>query len=195
MNQKLSICVYCGSRSGVSPAYVQAAQQVGQWLGSHQIRLVYGGGNAGLMGTVANAALAAGGEVYGIIPQSLIKKEQGHRGITELRIVDTMHQRKQAMAQASDAFLALPGGIGTFEEFFEVWTWRQLAYHDNPIGLLNVDGYYDGLLNFMQTGVNAGFMNQEQLSYLTIESQVEPMMEKLTQLMQQPSQADSYHAI
>ena len=99
------------------------------------------------------------------------------------------------MALASDAFLALPGGIGTFEEFFEVWTWRQLAYHDNPIGLLNVGGYYDGLLNFMQTGVNAGFMNQEQLSYLTIESQVGPMMEKLTQLMQQPSQADSYHAI
>lgn len=194
-NKAFSICVYCGSSPGVSSVYEDAAQQVGQWLGQHSIRLVYGGGNSGLMGTVANATLAAGGEVYGVIPQSLMNTEHGHRGITELVIVETMHQRKQAMAQASDAFLALPGGIGTFEEFFEAWTWRQLGYHDNPIGLLNVAGYYDRMLEFMSQSVAAGFMRGGQMDYLTIENEPVAMMEQLHQLIQQPSLADSFKNI
>ena len=193
--QQLSICVYCGSRPRVCAQYIEAAEQVGRWMAAHNIRLVYGGGNSGLMGAVANAALAAGGEVYGVIPQSLIDTEHGHRGITELVIVQTMHQRKQAMAEASNAFLALPGGIGTFEEFFEAWTWRQLSYHDNPIGLLNINNYYNDLLKFIDTSIASGFMGQEQLEYLTIETSVEAMMEKLHLQLQCPSQKDSFKAI
>lgn len=193
--KKFSICVYCGSRHGASPLYTQAAREVGQWLGRHGYRLVYGGGNAGLMGEVANATLCAGGEVYGVIPQRLMDIEQGHLGITELVVVQTMHQRKQAMAEASDAFLALPGGIGTFEELFEAWSWRQLAYHDNPIGLLNIHGYYDKLLGFIETSIQQGFMDEKQVSYLTIANNVTQMMEQLAHLLSQPSQPDSFDAI
>ena len=142
----ISLCVYCGSRPGDLPAYADAARAVGTEIGRRGWQLVYGGGRAGLMGVVADAALAAGAAVVGVIPQSLMVRELGHAGLTELHVVDTMHQRKTMMAERSDAFLALPGGIGTFEELFEVWTWRQLGYHDQPIGLLNVAGYYDPLL-------------------------------------------------
>ena len=156
----LSVCVYCGSRIGASPAHVAAASAVGQVIGERGWRLVYGGGRAGLMGATADAALAAGAQVLGVIPHSLMEREVGHAGLSELRVVQTMHQRKQAMAEAADVFLALPGGIGTFEELFEVWTWRQLGYHDKPIGLLNVDGYYDTLLAFLAHSVQQGFMDQ-----------------------------------
>lgn len=195
MGRKLSICVYCGSRHGTSPIYTQAANELGQWLGKHNYRLVYGGGKAGLMGEVANATLTAGGEVYGVIPQRLIDIEQGHNGITELVIVQTMHQRKQAMAEASDAFIALPGGIGTFEEFFEVWSWRQLAYHDNPIGLLNINGYYDKLLAFMESSIEQGFMNEKQMTSLTIANDVPQMMKKIELLLSKPSKPDSFDKI
>ncbi len=141
-----SVCVYCGSRNGESGLHAESAAEVGRLIGERGWRLVYGGGRAGLMGVVADAALAAGAPVLGVIPQSLVDREVAHAGLTELRVVSTMHQRKQAMAEAADVFLALPGGIGTFEELFEVWTWRQLGYHDKPVGLLNSGGYYDGLI-------------------------------------------------
>lgn len=178
-SSSLSICVYCAARNSDNPAYEQAAIQVGHWMGKNNIRLVYGGGNTGLMGAVANAVLDAGGQVYGIIPERLMNIEMGHKGLTELKVVQTMHERKQAMIEASDAFLTLPGGIGTFEEFFEAWTWRQLAYHHNPVGLLNVKGYYDGLLQFAQSCINNNFMNQNQMEMLIIENDVNTMMEKL----------------
>ena len=149
MKPAFSICVYCGARPGTKPEFTQAAQAVGTWIGQHQGQLVYGGGNNGLMGVVANATQAAGGRVVGIIPHALAQKEFARHACDELHMVDTMHQRKHMMAERADAFLALPGGIGTFEELFEVWTWRQLGFHNKPIGLLNVAQYYDGLIQFM----------------------------------------------
>ncbi|MDP2074218.1 TIGR00730 family Rossman fold protein, partial [Hydrogenophaga sp.] len=147
-----SLCVYCGSRPGANPAFADTARTVGQWIGEHGGQLVYGGGRNGLMGIVADATMAAGGQAVGIIPKALVEREWAHQGCTELHVVDNMHERKRMMADKADAFLALPGGIGTFEEFFEVWAWRQLGYHDKPVGLLNVEGYYDGLMAFMRTG-------------------------------------------
>jgi len=157
-----SLCVYCGSRPGTNPAYQQAAVEVGQWIARYGGQLVYGGGTGGLMGVVANAALQAGAKVVGVIPKSLVEREWAHHGCTELHIVDTMHDRKRMMAERADAFLALPGGIGTLEELFEVWTWRQLGYHDKPIGILNTAGYYQGLLDFMRHAVGQEFLNDAQ---------------------------------
>jgi len=161
-----SICVYCGSRPGEDAAYTQAATAVGEWIGAHGGQLVYGGGRSGLMGTVAESTRRAGGRVVGIIPQALVDKELANRACDELHIVQTMHERKAMMAERSDAFIALPGGIGTFEELFEVWTWRQLGYHDKPLGLLNVAGYYDGLLAFLNHSVASGFMGEWQMGLL-----------------------------
>lgn len=161
-----SICVYCGSRPGENEAYAEAATAVGTWIGAHGGQLVYGGGRSGLMGTVAESTRRAGGRVVGIIPQALVDKELANRACDELHIVQTMHERKAMMAERSDAFIALPGGIGTFEELFEVWTWRQLGYHDKPLGLLNVAGYYDGLLAFLNHSVASGFMGEWQMGLL-----------------------------
>ena len=161
-----SVCVYCGSRPGDNPAYTQVAQAVGQWIGAHQGQLVYGGGRSGLMGTVAEATRLAGGWVVGVIPQALVDKELANRQCDELHIVQTMHERKAMMAERSDAFLALPGGIGTLEELFEVWTWRQLGYHDKPVGLLDTDGYYSGLMAFMQHAVKNGLMIEWQMGLI-----------------------------
>ena len=158
-----SLCVYCGSRPGSQPEFTQAAQQVGRWIGEHGGQLVYGGGCSGLMGTVAQATLDAGGRVIGIIPRALVEKEYANHSCTELIVVETMHERKRLMAEHSQAFLALPGGIGTFEEFFEVWTWRQLGYHDKPVGLLNIAGYYDGLQTFLEHSVKSEFMGDWQM--------------------------------
>ncbi len=166
MSSTFSVCVYCGSRPGLNPEFTLAARQVGQWIGHNGGRLVYGGGHGGLMGIVADSALAAGAEVVGVIPRALVEKEWAHRGCTELHIVDTMHDRKRMMAERADAFLALPGGIGTFEELFEVWTWRQLGYHDKPIGLLNTTGYYDSLLGFLQQAVQQEFMGPWQMDLI-----------------------------
>lgn len=161
-----SICVYCGSRHGILPAYAEVARQVGTWIGHHNGQLVYGGGNNGLMGLVAQATADAGGRVVGIIPTALQTKENTRTACTELHVVNTMHERKHMMAERADVFLALPGGIGTFEELFEVWTWRQLGYHDKPIGLLNTEGYYDGLLSFIQSSVEAGFLSDWQMDLI-----------------------------
>jgi hypothetical protein len=154
---------------------------VGQWIGRRGGQLVYGGGRNGLMGVVADATLAAGGRVVGIIPKALVEKEWAHTACTELHVVDTMHERKRMMAERADAFLALPGGIGTFEEFFEVWTWRQLGYHDKPVGLLNQAGYYDGLLAFLQTGVTQGFMNPWQMDLIRSDSDPAVLLPALVQ--------------
>lgn len=176
-----SLCVYCGSRPGTQPEFAAAASAVGKWIGVHGGQLVYGGGNNGLMGIVAQATLDHGGRVVGVIPKALEQREHSKLNCTELHVVDTMHQRKQIMAERADAFVALPGGIGTFEELFEVWTWKQLGYHDKPLGLLNVAGYYDMLLSFMSQSVTQGFLNDWQLEMLTVEASVDKLLPRLIQ--------------
>ncbi|MBS0294208.1 MAG: TIGR00730 family Rossman fold protein [Proteobacteria bacterium] len=161
-----SICVYLGSRPGDNPLFTDAAVAVGRWIGRHGGQLVYGGGRSGLMGTVAEATRVAGGRVVGIIPQALVDKELANQLCDELHVVQTMHERKAMMAERSDAFLALPGGIGTLEELFEVWTWRQLGYHDKPIGVLDTDGYYATLMGFMQHAVKNGLMGEWQMGLI-----------------------------
>lgn len=181
MKPHFSICVYCGSRPGTQPAYADAARAVGQWIGRHGGQLVYGGGRNGLMGEVAQATLAAGGRVIGVIPQALVDKEMANRDCTELHVVQTMHERKRLMAEHADAFLALPGGIGTFEELFEVWTWQQLGYHDKPLGLLNTAGYYDALLTFLRQSVAQGFMGDWQMEMLRVSAQTGELLPTLVQ--------------
>lgn len=176
-----SICVYCGSRPGDDASYAQAAQSVGHWIGRHGGQLVYGGGKTGLMGTVAHAAREAGGRVVGIIPQALVDKELANELCDELHVVGTMHERKAMMAEHSDAFVALPGGIGTFEELFEVWTWRQLGYHDKPIGLLNAAGYYDSMLQFLQQCVGHGFMSEWQMGLIEAHAEVPALLTRLVE--------------
>lgn len=155
-----SVCVYCGSSPGSRPEYAEGAHLLGRTLAERGLALVYGGGKVGLMGTVADAVLEHGGTVIGIIPEALMQKEVGHRGLTELHVVRNMHERKQMMADRSDAFIAMPGGVGTFEELFETFTWLQLGYHDKPVGLLNVGGFYDGMLGFLGHAVQEGFLKQ-----------------------------------
>jgi uncharacterized protein (TIGR00730 family) len=190
-----SICVYCGSREGVLPAYVDAARAVGSEIGRRGWRLVYGGGRAGLMGQLANAALAAGATVIGVIPRSLMDREVGHEGLAELHVVETMHERKQLMAERSDAFLALPGGIGTFEELFEVWTWRQLGYHGKPIGLLDVRGYYAALLDFMDRTVAEGFVSAPQRALLHTGCDAAQLLERIAAEMAAATGRDDYRLI
>ncbi len=185
-SSKLSICVYCGSRHGAHAAYTGAARELGTAIGSRGWQLVYGGGKVGLMGEVADATLAAGGRVIGVIPESLQKLEVGHPGLTELHVVPTMHLRKQMMAERADAFIALPGGIGTLEELYEVWTWRQLGYHDQPIGLLNVRGYYDDLLRFMAHTVKEGFLAPAQMQNLRVSSDAPVLLAEIAQLAAGP---------
>jgi uncharacterized protein (TIGR00730 family) len=155
-----SLCVFCGSNPGASPAYAEAAAHLGRTLAARGLTLVYGGGRVGLMGVVAGAALAAGGRVIGVIPQALATLELAHGGLTELQVVGSMHERKARMSELSDGFLALPGGIGTLEEWFEVWTWSQLGFHPKPCGLLNVAGYYDHLLAFLDHVTAERFLNE-----------------------------------
>jgi len=181
MKPAFSLCVYCGSRPGKLESFTQTAKAVGEWIGQHKGQLVYGGGNNGLMGIVAASTQQAGGRVVGIIPHALAEMELARDDCDEFYLVDNMHQRKQMMAERADAFLALPGGIGTFEEFFEVWTWRQLGYHNKPIGLLNVDGYYDGLLTFMRTTVNDGFVSDWQMNLIQQSSNLEQLLPLLIQ--------------
>ncbi len=174
-----TLCVYCGSRPGAGDAYLAAAQCLGTAIGRRGWGLVYGGGRAGLMGAVADAALAAGAPVAGIIPESLMRLEVGHRGLTELQVVQTMHERKRRMAERADAFIALPGGIGTLEELFEAWTWRHLGYHAHPIGLLDVGGYYEPLLRFLRNGIAQGFMTESQMSMLRWHDDIDVLLDQL----------------
>lgn len=179
MTPSFSICVYCGSRPGERPEFTAVAQSVGRWIGEHGGQLVYGGGRTGLMGTVAEATRAAGGRVVGIIPKALVDKELANRQSDELHVVDTMHERKAMMGERADAFIALPGGIGTLEELFEIWTWRQLGYHDKPVGILNVDGYYDALLAFLSHSVREGFMGEWQMDLVRTGAEATPLLEAL----------------
>ncbi len=174
-----SLCVFCGANFGTRPEYRQAAQAVGRMLAAQKIRLVYGAGNVGLMGVLADSCLAAGGEVIGVIPDSLVRHEVAHLGLTDLRIVHTMHERKAMMADLSDAFIALPGGIGTFEELFEVWTWAQLGLHQKPVGLLNVAAYFDPLIAMVHHGMQEGFLKQKHLDTLIVDQDPEQLLESL----------------
>jgi uncharacterized protein (TIGR00730 family) len=171
-----SVCVFCGSRPGVDPLYADAAQKFGQALAESRLRLVYGGGSVGLMGTIASAALAAGGEVVGVIPRALFAKELAHPSLTELRVVESMHKRKATMAELADGFVAMPGGIGTLEEFFEIWTWVQLGLLRKPLGLLNAGGYFDPLLAFLNRVQTQGFMHSEHLDMLLVAEQPAVML-------------------
>ncbi|CAD5107036.1 LOG family protein [Zestomonas carbonaria] len=175
-----SICVFCGASPGATPIYREAAEALGRTLAARGITLVYGGGAVGLMGMVADAALAAGGQVIGIIPQSLKEAEIGHKGLTRLEVVDGMHARKARMAELSDAFIALPGGLGTLEELFEVWTWGQLGYHGKPLGLLEVNGFYDKLIDFLDHLVAERFVRDQHRGML----QVSPSPEALLDLLE-----------
>lgn len=158
------VCVFCGSSPGVRPEYLEMARTLGKTLAKRRLGLVYGGASVGLMGAVADAALAENGEVVGIIPRALDKREIAHRRLTELHIVDSMHTRKAMMAQRSDAFIALPGGLGTMEELFEVMTWRLLGLHQKPVGLLDVGGYYAPLMEFLEKTIDQGFLRRDHLA-------------------------------
>ncbi|MES2818557.1 MAG: TIGR00730 family Rossman fold protein [Pseudomonadota bacterium] len=174
-----SICVFCGASPGTDPLYRQAAIDLGRCLGEAGIRLIYGGGAVGLMGMVADAALAAGGEVIGIIPQSLQRSEIGHPGLTRLEVVDGMHARKARMTELSDAFIALPGGLGTLEELFEVWTWGQLGYHGKPLGLLDVKDFYRRLGDFLDHQVAEGFVRAEHRQMLQLSASPGALLQAL----------------
>lgn len=163
-----SICVYCGSNAGLRPEYADAARRFGRLLAERHIRLVYGGASVGLMGELADAVLAAGGEVIGVIPHALVAKEVAHHGLSELLVTASMHERKARMAELSDGFVALPGGLGTFEELFEAWTWAQLGIHHKPCALLNVAGYYDRLVGFFEHAEAEGFMRRLHQSMLLV---------------------------
>ncbi|NBW67562.1 MAG: TIGR00730 family Rossman fold protein [Betaproteobacteria bacterium] len=174
-----SLCVYCGSRMGDLPAYAQAARDVGSWIGRHGGQLVYGGGNNGLMGVVAQATAQAGGRVVGVIPQALVDKEFARRECDELHVVQTMHERKQMMAERADAFLTLPGGIGTLEELFEIWSWRQLGYHHKPLGMLSVNGYYDGMMAFLSQATQNGFIGEAPQKLVRLDSETDRLLKTL----------------
>lgn len=192
---RFSLCVYCGSRPGLRPAYLDAAREVGREIGRRGWQLVYGGGNVGLMGALADATLAHGGRVVGVIPKTLFEREVAHLALHEQLVVDTMHQRKQAMAARADAFLALPGGIGTLEELYEVWTWRHLGYHDQPIGLLNAGGFYDGLLAFMRHTVQEGFLSEVQLQGLLAGADTASLLDRLEALARQAVAPEDFRRI
>jgi uncharacterized protein (TIGR00730 family) len=173
------ICVFCASTPGLRPAYAEGARALAGALVAGGHSLVYGGGNVGLMGVVADAMLAAGGEVVGVIPHTLMEREIGHTGVTRLHVVDSMHERKALMADLSDAFVALPGGVGTFEELFEAITWTQLGLHRKPCGLLNVDGFYDGLLRFLDHAWAEGFIKPETRAIVSSGTEAGELLQRL----------------
>lgn len=174
-----SVCVFCGASAGTNPAYREAAIALGRSLAERKLTLIYGGGGVGLMGVVADAALAAGGQVIGVIPESLRSLELGHNGLTRLEVVDGMHARKARMAELSDAFIALPGGLGTLEELFEVWTWGQLGYHGKPLGLMDVNGFYSKLAGFLDHVVSEGFVRDEHRNMLQISDSPSELLDTL----------------
>jgi uncharacterized protein (TIGR00730 family) len=173
------ICVFCGSSSGFRPGYAAAAEALAQYLVSKGLAIVYGGGNVGLMGVLADTALAAGGEVIGVIPRSLAQKEVAHTGLRDLRIVNSMHERKALMAELSDAFIALPGGYGTFDEFCEILTWTQLGLQRKPCGILNVEGYYDRLLQMFDHATTEGFVKPAHRRMVISGSDPESLVDRL----------------
>jgi uncharacterized protein (TIGR00730 family) len=195
MRRNFSVAVYCGSRFGDSPAFADAARSLGELIGRCGDTLVYGGGRVGLMGAVADAVMAAGGKVFGVIPQALMDREVGHAGLTELHVVQTMHERKQLMAERADAFISLPGGIGTLEELYEVWSWQQLGYHDKPVALLNVDGYYDALLEFHRVMHSRGFVSEAQFNALLVETDPAKLLDRVRSAAALATAPDDYSKI
>jgi len=173
------IAVYCGSNKGTRPAYAQAAEKLGSLLARRRIELVYGGGCVGLMGVLADAALANGGHVIGVIPKKLVIKEVVHEGLPDLRVVKTMHERKALMAEMAEAFVALPGGYGTYEEFCEVLAWSQLGWHRKPFGLLNVEGFYRGFLEFFDHATREGFIRPKHRELVMVEEEPEKLLRRL----------------
>jgi uncharacterized protein (TIGR00730 family) len=163
------VCVFCGSSPGARPAYGEAAEELARLLVADGIRVVYGGGHVGLMGRLADAVLAAGGDPIGVMPRALVEREIAHTGLSDLRVVGSMHERKALMADLSDAFVALPGGLGTVEELFEVYTWAQLGMHRKPCGLLDVDGYYSGIAEFLAHAVEERFLREDHRAMLVVE--------------------------
>jgi uncharacterized protein (TIGR00730 family) len=178
-SQPESVAVYCGSNSGNDPAFAAAAMSLGRLLAERGIRLVYGGGHIGLMGAVADAVLDGGGEVHGVITRALEQKEIAHAGLTSLRVTETMHERKAAMADAADAFVMLPGGYGTLDEFFEVLTWAQLGIHAKPCAILDVDGYFDPLRAFLDGAVAAGFVHPSHLDMVIMDADPARLLDRL----------------
>jgi len=173
------VCVFCGSSPGARPAYGDATAELARLLAGEGIGVVYGGGAVGLMGVLGDAVLAAGGEAIGVIPQALVDREIGHSGLTELRVVGSMHERKALMAELSDAFIALPGGLGTLEELFEVYTWAQLGLHDKPCGLLDVEDYFAGIVEFLEHAVRERFVRQEHRAMLMVEPDPRALIDRL----------------
>ena len=186
-----AICIFCGSSTGLRPTYQEAAAELGALLAQSRIQLVYGGGNIGLMGTVADSCMAAGGEVVGVIPKALVDKEHGHSGITRLEVVSDMHERKARMAVLADGFLALPGGIGTLEELFEVMTWSQLGIHGKPIALVNVDGFFDPLLAMLDHTLAEGFLRLQHRRLLIAAEEPRAALEQMRELMHNPKELSS----
>jgi uncharacterized protein (TIGR00730 family) len=180
------VCVFCGSSHGVHHAYRAAATQAGHELVRRGIELVYGGGNVGLMGVLADAVLHAGGHVIGVIPEALMAREVGHRGLPDLRVVKTMHERKALMAELADGFIALPGGMGTFEEFLEVVTWAQLGFHSKPCALLNVAGFFDPLLRLLDHAVGEGFIRPNHRSLVIVEPDPGAVLERMSRHRARP---------
>lgn len=177
-----SICVFCGSQQGTRPVYAAAARELGTLLASRGIRVIYGGGRVGLMGALADSAMAAGGEVIGVIPRDLLDREVGHDGLTRLEVVDSMHQRKARMAELADAFIALPGGYGTFEELFEALTWCQLGIHAKPSGLLDVEGYFSGLRQQLKRSVEEGLLRPQHAGLLAVAQDAHALLMDLERL-------------
>ena len=179
MSRFRRLCVYCGSSSGNEPAHREAAHALGGLLARSGIGLVYGGGHVGLMGAVADGALAANGEVIGVIPHALMMKELGHGGVTDLRVVGSMHERKQLMVDLSDGFIALPGGFGTLDELFETLTWLQLSFHEKPVGVLNVGGFFDGLISFIKHMTQQDFLKPAHADCVLVEADASTLLERM----------------
>jgi uncharacterized protein (TIGR00730 family) len=175
-----NICVYCGANAGITSQYAEAARALGHALVARNLSLVYGGGNVGLMGVIADEVLRLGGEVTGVIPTALVEREVGHMGLTRQFIVKDMHERKAMMARLADGFIAMPGGMGTLEELFEMLTWSQLGIHAKPIGLLNVDGFYDSLNDFIRHAGAQGFIRPQHVALMNVESEPAALLSRLT---------------
>ncbi|OGW34144.1 MAG: Rossman fold protein, TIGR00730 family [Nitrospirae bacterium GWC2_56_14] len=181
-----TICVYCGSSIGREASYAEQARLLGTTLARRGYGLVYGGAQIGLMGIIADAVLEAGGKAVGVMPKALLEKEVGHSGLTEFHVVESMHDRKALMAELADGFVALPGGIGTFEELFEIWTWAQLGFHRKPCGLLNVAGYYDHLVAFLDHAAAEGFVKEAQREMLIVAESVDELLARFERYMPPP---------
>jgi len=184
------ICVFCGSNFGRRPVYRKSAEELGRWLAERGLELVYGGGDVGLMGALANAALSAGGCVIGVIPRRLSEREVAHLGVTELRVVETMHERKALMVELSDAFVSLPGGLGTMDEFFETLTWAQLDIHRKPCGLLNTGGYYDQIVGLLDRFVEDGFLSPRNRELIIVRESLDELMTAL--MAREPIEAEQF---